>query len=140
MAKPKLPRRLFKNKDVVHVYQHDRESKTSMKHMTRDHLDVLQNIEFALVSHSRRDSSIDDRLVDAALEAAMHRGGGEDEDLDPRVAGICEMLQALREMRKNTSDEIWRAGLRTVRESVHRHSGLRPGEKAYLGFVSQYVR
>ena len=140
MAKqPKLPKRLFKNKDVVHVYQHDRESKTSMKHMTRDHVDVLQNIEFALVSGSRRDRSIDDRTVDLALQVAM-QPGDPGESLGPQVEMLYELLQVMRANREDISDEIWRAGLRTVRDSVHRHSDLRPGEKAYLQFVSQYVK
>jgi hypothetical protein len=140
MAKqPKLPKRLFKNKDIVHARQQERETKTSMKHMTRDHVDVLQNIEFTLVSCSRRDRSIDDRMVAAALEAAL-RPSDADVDMAPQVEMMCELLQGMRETREDVSDEIWRAGLRTVRDSVHRHSGLRPGEKAYLQFVSPYVR
>ncbi len=140
MAKqPKLPKRLFKDKDVVHVYQHDRESKMSMKQMSRDHLDVLQNIEFALVTLAREDRSIDDRMVDAALREEMQRGGAG-EDTSPQVEMLCELLQTIRSTREDVSDELWRAGLRTVRDSVRRHSHLHPGEKAYLQFVSQYVR
>ncbi|GAG34969.1 unnamed protein product, partial [marine sediment metagenome] len=36
-------------------------------------------------------------------------------------------------------DDIWRDGLRTVLESVHRHSSLKPGSRDYLDFVSDYV-
>jgi len=61
------------------------------KRMARDHLDVLQNIEFTLVS--------------------AHR----------------------------VSDDVWRDGLRTVLQSVHRHSDLRPGSRAYLDFVSDFT-
>ena len=96
MAKqPKLPKRLFKDKDVVHVYQHDRESKMSMKQMSRDHLDVLQNIEFALVTLAREDRSIDDRMVDAALREEMQRGEAG-EDTSPQVEMLCELLQTIR--------------------------------------------
>ena len=54
MQSKKLPKRLFKNKEVVHAYEHERATKSAVKRMTRDHLDVLQNIEFALVSQARR--------------------------------------------------------------------------------------
>jgi hypothetical protein len=139
MAQHKLPKRLFKNKDVVHAYQHDREAKSSKKHMTRDHVDVLQNIEAALVMCSRKDQSIDDRMVDVALEKAIQQIE-PGEDTGPHVWMMYDLLKVMRANRDDVSDEIWRAGLRTVRDSVHRHSELRPGEKAYLHFVSQYVK
>ncbi len=50
MAKRNLPRRLFKAPDRVSSYQHDRSSTSRMKQMSREHMDVLQNIEFSLVS------------------------------------------------------------------------------------------
>ena len=139
MAKHKLPKRLFKSKEVVHVYQHDRETKTTMKHMTRDHVDVLQNIEFALVSSARMDPFIDDRLIDVALREAIQQNEPSD-DSEPQIGMMYEQLQEIRAMREDVSDEIWRAGLRTVQDSVRRHSSLRPGEKTYLQFVSQYVK
>src|SRR4051794_17459274 len=128
MAAPKLPKRLFKNKDVIHSYQHDRESKAGMKHMARDHLDVLQNIEFSLVRCAREDSSIDDGIIDRALRICM-RGTEISDEEDPRVATVCDMLGAIRATREDVPDNIWRAGLRTVNDSVQRHSDLRPGEK-----------
>jgi hypothetical protein len=139
MASRKLPKRLFKNKDVVHSYQHDRETRVNMKGMTRDHLDVLQNIEFALVTCARHDPAIDDRMVDQALRICKS-GEAVAEDDDPRVNMLCEQLMSMRAMREDVSDEVWDAGLRTVDESVRRHSDLRPGEKSYLSFVAQYVR
>ncbi len=139
MANRKLPKRLFKNKDVVHVYQHDRETKTSMKHMTRDHVDVLQNIEFALVSYSQKDQRVDDRMIDIVLEKAIQQIE-PGEDTGPHVWMMYDLLKVMRANREDVSDEIWRAGLRTVQDSVRRHSNLRPGEKAYLQFVSQYVQ
>lgn len=44
-----------------------------MKRMTQDHLDILQNIEFVLVTGYRDDHSIDDRIVADALEAVQGR-------------------------------------------------------------------
>jgi len=137
MATQKPPKRLFKNKDIVHSYQHDRESKLGMKQMSRDHLDVLQNIEAMLVRRAREDQSIDDAVLDRTLRICI---GRSDPDDDPRVRLICDTLDGIRELRKDVSDGIWHSGLKTVCESVKRHSGLKPGERAYLKFVEPYVR
>jgi hypothetical protein len=139
MATRKLPKRLFKNKDVIHSYEHDRATQTSAKHMTRDHTDVLQNIEFALVRCAREDPGIDDSVVDQALQISK-RGAEPTEDVDPRVAAVCSALAGIRSFRHEIPDAIWVAGLRTVDESVRRHSSLRPGEKSYLTFVEPYVQ
>jgi hypothetical protein len=139
MALRKLPKRLFKSRDVVHTYQHDRETKVGMKQMTRDHLDVLQNIEFILVTHARRDPTSDDDIIDRALQITMGRTDVAGET-DPGVMALCEGLEMIRESREDVSDTIWRAGLRTVDESVRRHSHLKPGEKSYLQFVGSYVK
>jgi hypothetical protein len=106
-----------------------------LKRMTRDHQDVLQNIEFVLVSAYRDDHSIDDRIVAAALRAAIHGDVPE----DARAQSLNEGLEEIRELRSDTSDEIWRDGLRTVLQSVHRHSDLRLGEREYLDFVCDFV-
>jgi hypothetical protein len=139
MASRKLPKRLFKNKDVVHTYQHDRETKVGMKQMTRDHLDVLENIEFVLVTHARHDPSIDDDIIDRALQITMGRTDVVGET-DPRVMTLCRSLEEIRESREDVPDTIWRAGLRTVDESVRRHSRLGSGEKSYLQFVGPYIK
>jgi hypothetical protein len=139
MASRKLPKRLFKNRDVIHSYQHDRENKLGMKRMSREHLDVLQNIEFILVTHAREDPAIDDDIIDRALQVAMGRTDVVG-DTDPRVVGLCEGLEMIRETREDVSDGIWHAGLRTVDESVRRHSDLKPGEKSYLRFVGPYIK
>ena len=139
MASRKLPKRLFKNRDVIHSYQHDRETKVGQKQMTRDHVDVLQNIEFVLVTHARHNRAIDDDIIDRALQIAMGRTDVAGET-DPRVVTLCEALEEMRETREDVSDTIWHAGLRTVDESVRRHSQLKPGEKSYLQFVGPYVK
>ena len=107
----------------------------SMKHMARDHLDVLQNIEFVLVSGYRSDRSIDDCIVADVLIAAILDAEPE----DSRARSLNENLENIHELRSDVSDDIWRDGLRTVLESVHRHSSLKPGSRGYLDFVSDYV-
>ena len=106
----------------------------SMKHMARDHLDVLQNIEFALVSGHRSERSIDDRIVADVLIAAIL----DAEPQDTRARSLNESLESIRELRSDIPDDIWRDGLRTVLESVHRHSSLKPGCRWYLDFVSGF--
>ena len=107
----------------------------SMKHMARDHLDVLQNIEFVLVSGYRSDRSIDDRIVADVLIAAILDAEPE----DSRARSLNESMESIRALRSDIPDDIWRDGLRTVLESVHRHSSLKPGSRGYLDFVSDYV-
>jgi hypothetical protein len=139
MASRKLPKRLFKNKDVVHIYQHERENKLDTKSMSRDHLDVLQNIESSLVKSAREDDRIDDRTVDEALGLAL-RGKEPGEDADPLAVSVSDLLESMRADREDVPDNVWQAGLKTVRDSVRRHSTLAPGEKRYLRFVEPYVR
>jgi hypothetical protein len=106
-----------------------------MERMTKDHLDVLQNIEFAIVRRYRQDSGIDDGIVAEALKGAMGNGLPQDE----RAVSINETLQAMRELRSDVSDSVWRAGLQTVLDSVRRHSDLKPGRTEYLDFVCEFV-
>ena len=106
-----------------------------MKRMQRDHLDVLQNIEFALVERYREDSTIDDRIIAEVLKAIIDNVVPQNE----RAASIKESLQGIRELRSDIPDDIWRDGLRTVLQSVHRHSDLKPGSTYYLDFVSEFV-
>jgi hypothetical protein len=106
--------------------------------MTRDHLDVLQNIEFAFVTAARNDPKIDDDVIDRALRACIDQTETR-EAADPRVAAICGMLVRTRSFREDVTDEIWSAGLRTVQKSVRRHSSLAPAETSYLDFIRQYV-
>jgi hypothetical protein len=106
-----------------------------LKRMTRDHLDVLENIEFILVSGYRDDGRIDDRIIAVALKAAISGDTAEDALAESLNKGLEEM----RRFRSDVSDDIWRDGLRTVLQSVQRHSNLRPGEREYLDFVSDFI-
>ncbi|MHC4511598.1 MAG: hypothetical protein ACYTAO_22045 [Planctomycetota bacterium] len=106
-----------------------------LKRMTRNHQDILQNIEFVLVSRYRDNGTIDDRIVADALTVAL--GGNVPQNR--RAQSLTEALEEIREFRSDVSDEIWRDGLRTVLQSVHRHSSLRPGSRGYLDFVSAFI-
>ena len=106
-----------------------------MRRMSRDHVDVLQNIEFTLARHMREDPTVDDCVVFSALQAVLL---AEPPD-DPRAADILVSLAAMRQLRSNTPDKIWRDGLRVVCDSVRLHSSLRPGAREYLNFVSPFV-
>jgi len=106
-----------------------------LKRMRRDHLDVLQNIEFFLIKRYEEDGTIDDRLVSEALKAVIDNVIPQDE----RAASIKGSLQGIREIRSDVPDDIWRDGLRTILQSVHRHSDLKPGSAYYLDFVSEFI-
>ena len=56
-----------------------------------------------------------------------------------RFAEVLRRLAAIRAMREDVADGVWNECLRTVDESVLRHSQFRPGETSYLDFVSDYV-
>jgi len=124
-------RRTARRKSLKEMLQEDK----LLKRMTKDHLDVLQNIEFAIVTKYRQDSSIDDRIVADALKGAM----GNDLPQDKRAASINGALQDIREFRSDVSDSVWQAGLRIVLQSVRQHSDLRQGTTDYLDFVCDFV-
>jgi hypothetical protein len=103
--------------------------------MRRDHLDVLQNIEFTLIQRCREDDIIDDHIIAEALKATIDNVVPQNE----RAASIKNSLQGIREIRSDVPDDIWRDGLRTVLQSVHKHSSLKPGSRGYLNFVSDFI-
>jgi uncharacterized alpha-E superfamily protein len=106
-----------------------------LKRMTRDHVDVLQNIEFAMISAYEKDGSIDDRIIAEVLHAAIR----DEEPESARAQSLNEELEEMRNLRADVTEDIWRDGLRTVLQSVQRHSDLRPGERNYLDFVSGFI-
>jgi hypothetical protein len=126
------------NVRLMALHSKDREilgPRKLLKRMSRDHLDVLQNIEFILISRYREDRRINDRIVADALKAAIRGDTAEDalaESLNKDLEEMCLF-------RSDVSDDIWRDGLRTVLQSVHRHSSLRLGEQEYLDFVSDFI-
>ena len=129
------------------------------------HQDVLQNIEFAIVSTYReRPDEVSDWSVEAALDALIRVYGAEQTGRTPPSARLSDAEQAIydgvkhmcewrlgreqlpteggrrtaQEMQPKTLDEIV-ACLKRVRTSVKRwhKSG---GRRGYLDFVSKYIR
>lgn len=135
MAKQTPPKRLFKNPDRVTVYKEGASSIKRMTRVSRDHVDVLQNIEFLLVGTRREYPEIDDRDVREALRATLNGTGSS----SIRVTSLIMALATARENRVGLSSDVWRDCLRVVADSVDRHSSFRPGETSYLDFAAQYV-
>lgn len=103
--------------------------------MARDHLDVLQNIEFSIVSTYRRCPDIDDNIVASALKTTIAEG----ESSDKFSSLLINDLKNTRLMRADVPDAIWTNCLKVVLWSVHNHSDAKPGDKDYLEFVQDYV-
>jgi len=106
-----------------------------LKRMTRDHQDLLQDIEFVFISRYREDRHIDDRIVANALKTAIQGDTSE----NALTESLNKELEEVRLLRSDVSDDIWRDGLLTVLQSVRRHSNLRPGERGYINFVSYFI-
>lgn len=137
MAKTKLPKRLFKSPDRVSSYQNSPASAGKlMKRMTRDHLDVLQNLEFVFARRHRQQRDIDDRTVVAAIHACLTKAVPE----DPIASELVAALDEIRGLRADVSDDLWRDAFLVIEDSVKFHSRLRPGETSYLVFIQQFVR
>ena len=111
-------------------------SRRLMKRMSAEYPDVLQNIEFALVTNWRENGQVDDAAVAEALRAALR---GEPAAGDPRVEAMVEDLASMREGRSDVPDHTWRDALLTVLQSVRRHSCCRPGERKYLRFTDRFI-
>ena len=106
-----------------------------LKQMTRDHLDVLQNIEFSIGSTYRRCPDIDDRVIASALKTALADGKPADE----LSTLLINKIECIRQTRLDVPDTIWKNGLKVVLKSVHTHSDAQPGDRDYLNFVLHYV-
>ncbi|MBN1973960.1 MAG: hypothetical protein JW787_10005 [Sedimentisphaerales bacterium] len=105
------------------------------KLMTQHYVDVLQNIEFCIVTAWRDDRDIDDRDTAAALNTII-RG---DQTENSRVKSLISSLENARMLRPDVSDEIWLKGLKVVLESVHTHSDAKEGDTDYLEFASAFM-
>ena len=116
-------------------YERKEKPEKIFKQMTRDHLDVLQNIEFSIVSACRDHRGIDDKIIASALKAAI----AGDEPADALSALLINDLANTRRMRADVPDTIWTNGLKVVLESVLNHSDARPGDRDYLTFIQNFV-
>jgi hypothetical protein len=103
--------------------------------MVRYHQDVLQNIEFAIIAEYRKNNDIDDSVVADTLKAMIH----SEEPTDKLSTALKRNLDGIRQMRSDIPDDLWRDGLRTILQSIHRHSSLRPGLRNYINFASQFI-
>ena len=110
-------------------------AKQIRKSVREENLDVLQNIEFGIVTASREDPAIDDVIIFSALKSALKKTGSD----DPRTEAVIDGLRQVREMRTDVSDTIWDDCLRTIMESVRLHSALTPGAKGYLDFIKNFI-
>ena len=105
------------------------------RRMTERHPDVLQNIEFALLSTWRSHKEIDDSDVKHALIACLQGVPAE----DVGAMRLQEALDDVRDLRDDITDELWRDGLRVVLHSVHNHSTAMSGATGYLRFIQDFV-
>ena len=132
-----------------------------MKKFGGDHLDLYQNIEFAIVSVWRGDPSLIDIDVSDAVDALARHYHAEEAGrqpprlrIAPRASRVFDEVRAMCEWRMGrapfpgdplnetplplpASDIV--AALREIGKSITRWSKL-GGRKGYLEFVSQYIR
>ena len=116
-------------------YERKEKPEKIFKRMTRNHLDVLQNIEFSIVSTCRNYGDIDDSIIASALKTAI---AGSDPVGELSAILINDLVQ-IRQMRAAVPDNIWTDGLKVVLQSVRTHSDLQPGDRDYLTFIQNYV-
>ena len=128
MLKPKFKKR--------RNYERKEKPEKVFKRMTRDHLDVLQNIEFSIISTCRNHDDIDDRIIASALKTAI----AGSEPVGELSAILINDLVHIRQMRGDSvPDNIWTDGLKVVLRSVRNHSDTQPGDRDYLTFIQDYV-
>jgi uncharacterized alpha-E superfamily protein len=97
--------------------------------------DVLQNIEFALIQNYQQCKDIDDNIIARSLECSILWEVPENR----LVQELRNSLSDIRNMRTDISDDIWQDCLRTVLQSVHRHSNLKQGRRDYIEFVTPFL-
>lgn len=129
-----------------------------MKPFGEDNLDVLQNIEFAIVTAYRENPAITDFDVKDGLDALTRQYSAEVAGrvpstipLDPRARAVYDETRRMCEWRMGRDagavdrvapvvlglDDIVTA-LRTIRKSIQRWSD-RGGKRGYLDFVKNYL-
>ena len=111
-------------------------SNSCQQRMVRDHLDVLQNIEFSLVETSQQIEKFDDRDIEQVLRRTIQSTAPD----DPVIEEGIDHLKAARAMRDDISDDVWQDGLRVAFASLKRHSQCQPFETSYLRFIEQFMR
>ena len=130
-----------------------------MKKFGETHLDVLQNIEFAIVEVYRADRSLLDADVNDAFNALVRRYHAEEAERTPPTVTLGERAQRVFLSVQKVCE--WRLGrasflgetptpesgmpvselvrcLREIQKSIPRWS-RQGGRKGYLDFVGQYL-
>lgn len=104
--------------------------------ISKNHMDLLQNIEFVLVRHYRDNDDIDDNMCADALRSVV-----KDKPLtNPYSISMAEELLSLKASRGDVDDKLWIDSCRVVLNSINDHSTLAPGNRGYLTFMKQFVR
>lgn len=116
-------------------YIRQEKPKKIYKEMTKNHVDVLENIEFAIINVWRENPHIDDKAVAAALKAAIRI----EEPTDTMSCLLKKAIESARLIRSDVSDEIWIRGLKVVLESVYTHSEAEEGDRFYLEFADMFI-
>ncbi len=104
------------------------------RRMVRNHADLLQNIECALVNVASKSREVDDPCIERILRHAITQQASE----DPIVNSALDSLAAIRQLRDGESGDLWSNALRVVYTSLKLHSNCEPGETSYLRFVSHF--
>jgi hypothetical protein len=125
-------------KGIPHLPPPAESSSKLLRRMPEEYPDVLENIEFCLVQAWRDDPQVDDAAADGALRRAL-AGESADSTKNDQIGRALTALEAMRHLRGEITDDVWRDCLLTVKQSVHRHSSCAPGERKYLHFVSPFV-
>ena len=130
--------------------------------MEDDYLDVLQNIEFAIIHDYRKDSTLIDMDVRDAVEALLRHYGAEERQFRPPTIALAEkpsrVFRAVKdvcEWRLGRPTQLARVGaesegdpgpvtvgdilicLKRIQKSVRRWN-KQGGRQGYLSFASQY--
>jgi hypothetical protein len=128
-----------------------------------EHLDILQNIEFAIMSVYRENPLLVDFDVEAALNALISRYHAQSQGHEPRRTSLneratlaCERVGAMCEWRLGREEfgtedgqdglrpepvtlDVILACLKRIRKSVQRWN-KEGGRQGYLTFVGRFVR
>jgi hypothetical protein len=103
--------------------------------ITRNHANLLFDIESLLVDCWRQNEGIDDHWAHMGLVAAMR----EDPPDDSTAYVVFRALTGMRSLREEIDSELWLDALRVVDQSLRSHSSLRHGDRSYLSFAAAFL-
>lgn len=106
-----------------------------MTRMIHEHSDLLQNLEFVLVTVAGEFDEVDDCVIERTLRNWIAGKPAE----DPVAEAATHLLSEIRESRPDVDDTLWANAMRVVYTSLRDRSSCQAGETSYLGFVSRFV-